>query len=76
MADKGPKRTTTSTTTNSQGNTTTQYSDGAYRYSNKGTYSSPLIDIYILQISIVTTVIQNCYLIVACAGGCCILTIK
>ena len=49
MADKGPKRTTTSTTTNSQGNTTTQYSDGAYRYSNKGTYSSPLIDIYILK---------------------------
>ena len=38
MADKEPKRTVEYTTTNSQGNTTTQYSDGAYRYSNKGTY--------------------------------------
>ena len=36
MADKGSKRTVAYTTSNSQGNTTTQYSDGAYRYSYKG----------------------------------------
>ena len=59
MADKGSKRTVVYTTTNSQGNAATQYSDGAYRYSNKGTYSSPLIDIYILPIYIKVSRSQN-----------------
>ena len=66
LTETKKKRTVAYTTTNSQGNAITQYSDGAYRYSNKGTYSSPLIDIYVLPIYIVPTVIQNCSLFRMC----------